>query len=70
MSLPLDDELKNKFNATGTKDGVVIRLPSPFHAMTRYEAYRFSRFLENAIMDSCRISGQKIDQEFEHGRDE
>lgn len=70
MSLPSDDNLRLVCNAIGTKEGITLNFTGFTVTLNRYAAFRFSRFLEQAIMDSCRISGKKIDHEFEHGRDD
>jgi hypothetical protein len=64
MGMISDDEIRSKFDAKGNVDGVVFSLYGHKFTLTRYEAFRFSRFLENAILESCRLSGEKIDEGF------
>ena len=59
-----DQEIKLKFDAYGKQDGIVVQMLGTWFKMTRYEAFRFSRFLENSILESCRLSGEKIDEGF------
>jgi hypothetical protein len=63
-----DEKIRQRLNAIGTKDGVTLILDYTFipvvTTMTRYEAFRLSSFLDRAIMDSCRLSGKKVDDGF------
>ena len=64
MKIPSDEEIRARCNAKGTEDGVEITIAGEPHFMPRYIAFRFCRFLERAILDSCHISGKKIDDGF------
>lgn len=59
-----DADIQKKAWASGTRDGITLMLEKQVFLLSRYEAFRFSRFLENAILESCRLSGKKVDEEF------
>jgi len=59
-----DEEIRKVFDAEGEEAGVVMTIHGKPFALDRYTAFRFSRFLDRAILDSCIKSGKKIDEGF------
>ena len=59
-----DDEIRKKYNVIGNNQGVKIVFGELNIDMTPYEAFRFSQFLNRAILDYKRISGKSVDEGF------
>jgi hypothetical protein len=60
-----DEEVKKIINATGTRNGVVLTFcDGTTILLQRYVAFRFSMFLDRALLDSCALSGKKLDEGF------
>lgn len=64
-----DADIREKVDAIGSADGVKIKLGNGirYYAhmdLTRYEAFRVIRFIEQAISVSCDLSRESIDHNF------
>lgn len=59
-----DEEIRKLYKAEATEKGVTITIKEIPYELTAYEAFRFSTFLDRAIMDACAISGKKVDSDF------
>ncbi len=64
MKIPSDDEIRARCNAVGSEDGITLTIAGESHFFPRYVAFRLSHFLDRAIIDSCNLSGKKVDEGF------